>query len=108
MPMEAELMSVSPAQTAKPGMPGAHVLGHQLRDEARLVDDVVAGHLALGPRQPVDGLGGAGHARVVQQQDARHARAPRRGSKLGEGRTAPTSALSGLPHQSPRSLAIVS
>ena len=88
-------------------MPGALVLRHQLREEARFIKDIVRGYLALGPREPIDGLGGAGHACVMEQEHARDTRAPP-GLEVGRGVQCANERAVRLANQSPRSLAIVS
>src|SRR5690349_379624 len=88
-------------------MPGALIFGHHLRDLARLIDHVVAGHFALGPRQPVDRLRAALQARVVQKQHVRLADAAPR-LEIRRGMQGADQRAIGLGDQSPRSLAMVS
>ena len=108
MPIEAELMSVSPVQHGEPRVPGAHLLGHQLRDAPGLVDDVVRGDLALRPRQPVDRACSGGNARVVQDEHVRQPAVTLARSEVRRGLQGVDQRGVGFADQSPRSLAMVS
>ena len=66
MPIDAELMSVSPP-SANAGMPGAPALRHRLHDLSILENEVVRRHLALGRTQTLKRLLGTLHSGVVQK-----------------------------------------
>ena len=68
MPIEQELMSVSPAQNDCAGMPGAARFRHALHDVAVLHHDVMGGNLAQRRAQVLERKLGVAHAGVVQDQ----------------------------------------
>ena len=118
MPIECELMSVSPRQYETPGVPGAQALGHELRNAAVVVDRRSGTRRRSRPaRSQSIAFAADGHAGVVQDQQRRlHAVASRlsvlgrmdRGNERAVGRERHWLGSSALSARCPRSTRMAS
>ena len=68
MPIERELMSVSPAQSESPACMRPPALVDQLDDAPILEDEVVRGDLGSGIAEPIQRRVGGRHAGIVEEQ----------------------------------------